>query len=232
MRGLPVRIVWVILTFVAAGAVSATGQGLTNRSSVLDATGGWSGGGPLSNLCAVGQPGGVRVGAAGDLVHFAGFLNTFALRPDLDHDGDGVADEFDLDNDGDGLTDEQEILGTLFFPTTPTDVNDPDSDHDGFGDAAESGAGTDPLNAGAYLHIVSVAKVTNRVVIGWLARSNVTYAVRSDDWLGGGGVFTGAVGLSTAHGAASAPWYATTNYYADTNAPATSPTFYRVEVAP
>ncbi|BCU79853.1 DUF1800 family protein [Luteolibacter sp. LG18] len=67
--------------------------------------------------------------------------------PDTDHDGlkDGEEASFNAnpllaDTDGDGLLDGDEVHGSPF----PSFANDTDSDNDGFTDAAERAAGSDP----------------------------------------------------------------------------------------
>lgn len=87
------------LSVALAGVVSAQ---FTNRSSVLDGSGTIASGGVFTNLSAAGQPGGIAVSSGGSFVNQAGFLNTFFLKPGLDTDRDGIADEADLDNDGVG----------------------------------------------------------------------------------------------------------------------------------
>lgn len=219
--GISACLVW--LSGVAQGAV------LTNASSVIDGAGGWATGGSFSNISAAAQPSGVAVSTAGSLVNYAGFLSTFVLRPALDSDGDGCANEFDPDNDNDGVNDSTEIAGTAFNPLTATAVNVHDSDGDGASDGDEAAAGTDPWDTNALLRIVSLG-VTNCSTIAWIARSNVTYCIaRSTNLMSTGGGFTG-VDTITVHVAASSPWYVVTNEYTDALSPITNEAIYRIEV--
>ena len=218
------------LLVLAVGVSNVTAQTFTNSRTVLDGSGCWVSGGSDSNISAAGQPGGVLVSTNGNLVNLAGFLNAFVLRCGCDADCDGLPDELELDNDGDGLNDVAELTGSAFQPTAPTNPNDPDSDHDGFTDAEEAAAGTDPTGSNALLRITSVQKTGGSVIVGWLARSNKTYRVKNDVTLAGGSVLTSLVATVTADGPGPAPWYPTTHYYTDTNAPATNAFFYRIEV--
>lgn len=202
---------------------------LTNVTSVADGAGGWCSGGAFSNICAVAQPPGVSVSAGGSLVNYAGFLGAFILRPGLDSDGDGCANELDGDNDNDDLGDVVEIAGTAFSPATATDVDAADSDADGASDGEEAAAGTDPWDTNAVLRIVAF-DVTNSATIAWVARSNYTYCIaRSTNLLAGGGGFVG-VDTVTVHAVASAPWYVVTNEYLDVTSAITNHAVYRIEV--
>ena len=122
-----------VLLWTALGTPVA--MGYTNTSSVLDGSGTMSSGGSFTNISAAGQPGGISVSSGGTYVNQAGFLNTFSIKPGLDTDGDGVADELDQDNDNDKLADTAEVAGSGFSPTAPTLVNIADTDGDGVMDA-------------------------------------------------------------------------------------------------
>jgi hypothetical protein len=221
----------VLALVLCASASQVRAQSFTNSSAILDSSGQATGGGVYSQIGGSGQPGGITSSAGGPFVNFAGFFNTFALRPKLDTDRDGLANEFDLDNDNDGLTDIAELTGSAFVPTTLTDVNNPDSDVDWFSDGEEAAAGTDPTSLASLLKITSIRSTTNGVVVGWIARSNSTYQVKRGSTLAGGGAFTGTLATVTAQGPASPPWYGLTNYFTDTNTPAGKAAFYRIDTA-
>ena len=213
-------------------ASGAGAQNYTNISYVLDGAGRWSAGGALSNITAVAQPGGVGVSSGGAVWNQAGFLNTFVLRPFLDTDGDGLADEVDPDNDSDTLLDGAELAGTSFSPTTATDPNDADTDDDGAPDDAEAAAGTDPTDDTAFLHLVSIRSVPSGMELGWVARSNKVYRVMGERDLTASPAFSNRIDEVTATGFASPPWYVVTNLYTDTTTTLTNYHFYRVEVVP
>ena len=221
----------VLASLLCAGGSRVLAQTFTRTRSVLDSSGRWANSMAYSQFGGGGQPGGIAISAGGPFVNFAGFFNTFALRPALDTDRDGLANEFDLDNDNDRLTDVAELTGSAFQPVTPTDVNNADSDGDDYSDGEEAAAGTDPTSPASLLKITSIRTSTNGVVLGWLARNNSTYQVKRGSALSGGGAFTGTVATVTAQGAASPPWYGVTNYFTDTNTPAGKAAFYRIDIA-
>ena len=205
----------------------------TNISHVVDGSGRWTtGGAAFSNITAIAQPGGTGISTNGTVWNQAGFLNTFVLRPGLDTDGDGLADEVDPDNDSDSLMDGAEIAGSSFSPATSTDPNDADSDDDGATDGAEAGAETDPLDATANLRIVAINVITNGVEVSWVARSNKTYRIMGERDLTAASAFSNRIDQVLAAGAASPPWYVMTNLYTDTTTTRTNVHFYRIEVVP
>lgn len=196
-------------------------------SSVLDGSGTRAAGSTFTNLSAAGQPGGIIVSSGGSYVNHAGFLNTFFLRPGLDTDGDGLANEADLDNDADGLADTTEIAGGSFNPVTATDVNLADSDGDGTGDGQEAVAGTDPRDLNAQLELVEISRGSSTRVV-WIARSNKTYRVLSATEPGR--PLTNLVAEVLVNGSANPPWYVVTGAVPDVSADLTRS--YAVEVLP
>lgn len=222
---------WIAAVFVLVTCItvhSARAQ-YTNKSSVLDGSGAQTSGGSYTNISAAGQPGGIAVSAGGSYVNHAGFLNTFILKPALDTDGDGLADELDQDNDNDGLADATEIGGDAFSPVTSTHVNDADTDGDGMSDGEESVAGTDPGDANAFLEITSITTPGGNRLVEWVGRSNKTYRLlRSDDALK---VPTNVIAFVAANGAASPPWYVQPVSIFDAFDP-TNNGYYAVDVAP
>jgi len=217
-------VVSALLVFVLGVGISQAQ--FTNKSSVLDGSGATSSGGTFTNISAAGQPGGIAVSSGGSFVNQAGFLNTFSLKPGLDTDGDGLADELDQDNDGDGLVDTTEIGGSGFSPTTPTGVNTADSDGDGATDGAESVAGTDPTNIDAILEIIRINQSGGQDV-GWIARGGKTYVLLARTNLLAGSF--APIATNTAVGGI-APWFVTTNAIVD--ASNINAEFYAVEVLP
>ena len=205
------------------------GAQYTNRSSVLDGSGTRSSGGSLTNLSAAGQPGGIAESSGGGYVNQAGFLNTFSLKPSLDTDGDGLADEVDMDNDNDLLADAVELAGSAFSPVSPTGLNVVDTDGDGVSDSAESVAGTNPTNANAFLEILAITNAAGARSVTWQARggNQKTYIVRGANTAFG--PYTTIVFSNTVAGGLS-PWFETVGNATD---PAVdSNRFFAVEVLP
>ena len=222
MKGFTYGLLMLALTWASSPAQR------TNTSSVLDSSGTRSTGGSFTNISAAGQPGGIAESAGGGLIHQAGFLHTFFLRPDLDTDGDGIANEADPDNDNDGLTDSTEIGGDAFDPATATMVNQLDTDEDGMSDGQEAIAGSDPTDVGAHLYITSIVNTNGTREVAWFARSNKTYRVLASDY--GYTLPTNELITVTASGFATAPWYSLTNTVFDGTT--TNARFYAVEVLP
>lgn len=185
----------------------------SNVSSVLDGMGTRSSGGSYSAVSAGAQPGGISVSSAGDMVNYAGFLNTFSMKPGLDTDNDGLHDEVDADNDNDALTDLAEVEGTSFSPQTASAVNVADTDGDGHTDGEESVAGTDPTDSAAGLRILSIQRENGTNRVAWLARSGKDYHVlRSGD---ADALQASVVSTNTEVGGVGA-WLVRTNSFEDT----------------
>lgn len=188
--------------------------GYTNRSSVLGGAGNRSASafGVASNIYAVAQPGGTGVSLGGDYVLWAGFINTFSLRPNLDTDGDGVHDEVDVDNDGDGLLDWEELTGSAFGGRVVTDPNNPDTDGDGVSDGEEAAAGTDPTDPDCFLRILSLTENDGQKTVTWRAAGGVKYRVLGSD--GSPGLPMDVLGMSQEFGGAGW-WLVRTNTFVD-----------------
>ena len=216
------------------GGTVACGQ-YTNRSSVLDGSGVVSSGGGYTHISACSQPGGIAVAMAGTLplnagtiVNQAGFLNAFSLRPNQ-LSVHGLPVEIDPDNDGDALSDVAEVTGSGFTPPAPSDLNNPDSDTDGFPDGAEALAGTNPNDDDSALRITSITAADGRQFLAWLARGNNERTYRVLVAPDVAKPFATVIFSNTVAGGAY-PWYAVTNIVAD--ASATNTLFYRIDVRP
>ena len=222
----------VVLTAVVGISIAghdAPGADYTNTSSVLDGSGRWSGGGAYANISACAQPGGIAMSSAGNIINYAGFLGSFSLRPGLDTDGDGLANELDPDNDNDELADGDEVTGVTFDPITATDPDNPDSDDDGMSDGEEAVTGTDPTDETMYLHItdIRVDPSPQRAIVTWQARGGRTYDIYGtenllSDW-------PPVLLDQVAAAGGSPPWFKTSASYTNLIGPATS-RFYRVGV--
>lgn len=205
-------------------------QSYTNESWVLDGGGGRSSGDAYVQVSAWAQPGGILCSTNGALQNYAGFLGTFVLRPDLDHNGNGLPDEYDADNDGDGLGDRLELAGTAFSPTSTTDLNRANSDGDPADDGEESVAGTDPNDPDAYLTILNIARAGSNVDITWRARGGKSYRFLGHDGPSYDLPAT-VLGTQTVAGG-SAPWYVRTNTVQDAGSGLLDARYYRIQVLP
>lgn len=145
---------WAAIAFVPIEGISQS----TERSRVVSAGGGWSSNTTFRTLMTFGQVAPEQSLSNGSFTSLGGFAQTFLLNPNLDSDGDGIADENDFDDDGDGLADAIELAGTAFNPATPTSILFADTDGDGVNDQAESVAQTNPLDASATLRIVNLGR--------------------------------------------------------------------------
>jgi len=224
MRVILSKVGWLV-AFGMISSHQAFAQ-FTNRSSVMDGSGGQSAGGSYTNFSAAGQPGGIQESSGGSYVNQAGFLQTFMLKPGLDTDGDGLANEIDQDNDGDQLTDATEISGNGFTPVTSTQVNQADSDGDDVIDGAEAAAGTDPTDAMSIFEVFRIAQSSGQQIL-WTARGGKTYIIHVRTNLLSGEFSPIATNLAVG---GSAPWFVVTNSFVDVSSlPAE---FYAVEVVP
>ena len=167
---------WILAALIG-GPISVGAQSERVEASVLDGAGGIAAGGEYQLVTATAQPGVSRTaagGGVGGLRHQAGFLGAFALRPGLDRDGNGLADEWDDDNDGDGLEDGAELSGSAFAAAwgvaAPTDLNAADSDGDGAGDDHELRAGTDPNDAASQFAITAIQRDAAGTRVTWKGR--------------------------------------------------------------
>jgi hypothetical protein len=139
-----------------------------------------AGGGGLTNVAASGQSC-TAVSRNGQIINYAGFIQSLSLMPSRDHDMDGFYDEIDLDNDNDGLEDQAEILGNSFSPYIPTGVNNPDTDADGMNDWAEWTADTNPTNNASLLMITEIKKQGAGMQVAWSGGVNARqYLLRSE----------------------------------------------------
>lgn len=202
------------------------------KSHVLDMAGGRSTNALYTHISSVGQSGGFDISSAPSCENQAGFLTAFYMQPDLDTDGDGLADEADPDNDNDMVNDEDEITGSIYAGPAVTDPNNADTDGDGFNDGDEAIAASDPTDDTMYLHITSIeaAGITNGVIIGWQAQGGKYYKVmKMDDLLtDDSGTWLGTV-LATG---GTGVWYNTTANYTDVTSPPATGRYYYITVLP
>ena len=116
------------------------------------------------------------------------------------------------------------VQGTATLASAGTALLDPagDADHDGMSNAAEDLAGTNPLDPGSVLKIVTVNRVGgNNIQITWTSTVGKNYVVDSSGTLGA--PFTALSG--------TVPATSSTTTFTDTN-PTGSRKFYRVRLVP
>lgn len=197
--------------------------------STLQGHGGAMTGPGLRLVFSAGQPGMVSTTQGQGITCLGGFFNCFTFTAG-DTDGDGVVDEIDPDNDGDGLGDGEEVTGSAFSPSTPTDLNRADSDGDGVTDGAESAAGSNPDNPTEYLHFTEVAGETAGPSLSWQARAGKRYRVyQKTPW---DGVTDGTLVATVSAAGGSPPWFTTTGHVFDVEAGDASHRIYYIEVEP
>lgn len=106
----------------------------------------------------------------------------------------------DADRDEDGLPDYQEetVPDGIYTPGVDySDLNTPDTDHDGVNDWAEKMCGTSPLDSSDYLYISDARMTTNGVEFSWTTQNLVRYQVErctdlsSAEWTPLPGIFDG-----------------------------------------
>ncbi|MDD2456562.1 MAG: hypothetical protein PHG96_02220 [Kiritimatiellae bacterium] len=226
------RFILASLVFLSAVCVSpACAQSLTAWTS--DAGSSELNNGSLRLVAAVGQGQPVEVlgGAGGGLVLYQGYLGGVSLFTNLDHDADGLYDEIDADNDNDGLADIDELAGTCFPVTTPTEVNVADSDGDGADDGDEAVMNSNPRDAESLLRLTHIQMESDgSVALAWQAQEGVMYTVlwgispRASD------VTNALPGTVTANGG-EGPW-GDTETDVNFNKPTASNAFFRVRIVP
>lgn len=129
----------------------------------------------VSSLSPAGQstPGGTGVGGAGAYPWWANKENLLYDAPKLELEGVLVGDE---DTDADGLPDDWERFRFGHLNSTATD----DPDGDGLGNAAEYGAGTDPLEATDGLRVTGFGRTPEgRIWLEFPVAASRGYAVES-----------------------------------------------------
>jgi hypothetical protein len=223
-RGLYLSLIVSTLSFVGLRAIAADGMVCS-----VNAGGGRAANSSFTTEASLGQCFAADAGRHAALISCANFQNMFEANPQLDHDGDGLADETDPDDDNDGMPDRTELSGEAFDPATPTDIFAADSDGDGASDRTEVVAGTNPADRNSNLQIREVRDCNGVVLVTWSSRNGRRYRVltaSSIDDLARRPIVLPTV---TASGG-TAPWYATES--ACSHVSDTETSFYRVEVLP
>lgn len=140
-----------------------------------------------------------QTGGDGDVWVYDGGSTTLHLVNSLLPDpADLTSLDVPVDTDSDSLTDFEEISGIddpasadpdTGGPMDPggklTDLNDPDSDDDGFNDGEEALAGTDPADETDLLTIVDIMSGGGTNVLAWPANTNRFYTVEASTNLPG-----------------------------------------------
>lgn len=169
----------VLLVFLLLFVTNSIGQ-VEQLQKVQVSSGTRATSGSVTNLAASGQSC-TAVSRNGQVINYAGFIQSLALMPSLDHDKDGFYDEIDFDNDNDGLEDLPEILGNSFSPYIPTNVNNPDTDVDGMNDGAEWTSDTNPTNKSSVLTITDIKWQGAGIQVTWSGGVNARqYILRSE----------------------------------------------------
>ncbi len=101
---------------------------------------------------------------------------------DHDPDNDNLPNFADPDSDNDGLPDgcEYTYMGNIASPLNPFEYNDPDQDGDldGFSDAEECAAGTNPRDSSSYPIVLSLSSITSIILFSLLLIVSGVYLMR------------------------------------------------------
>ena len=214
------------LWLLGIALLAASSQAATNEvRSVVDGAAGWATNAAARVVVAACQPCPVGASRSASYLNRSGFLSAFVMFPALDNDHDGRCDEDDPDDDNDGLADTVELSGAAFTPASPTDPMRADSDGDGMNDGAEAATGSNPLDPGSLLRILSIHRDGPRTRIAWQGRGGRTYALEGAGTLPA--LATNAVPLATVTAVGGAPPWFDTQAIA-TNATGAAARYYRV----
>ena len=112
-------------------------------------------------------------------VSYGGFMYSFVLDANSDHDGDTLCDEVDTDDDNDGILDGSELQGMAFEPATPTDPFLSDTDSDGASDMDEARARTNPQDSEGCFAMLHFAVSNGFARMSWKGREGTVYHVLS-----------------------------------------------------
>lgn len=157
---------WVCVALLCGG-VSSKGYAATSEvQRVIDIAGGISTNKTYVLASAVGQPQPIGYSYNSSYLLNAGFLQSETNEA-------GVA----TDTDGDGFIDWTELSGNQFTPNTPTNPKLLDSDGDSVSDMDEIAMGTNPMDAGSCLRILSIKPNGSGCIVKWLARQSYQYSV-------------------------------------------------------
>ncbi len=182
----------------------------TETSRVLDGCGGWITNSANSSIVAGCQPVPVGFNSSASFMNHSGFLQTFLMHSDLDHDADGIPDENDSDDDNDGISDVVELSGDSFNPQTSTDPVLADTDGDGVDDNREAGAGTNPRDSESLLQITGFTEQDGELAVSWQSRDGYSYHLMKAEEVADIRSNATVAATVTATGGVS-PWYKTTS---------------------